>query len=58
VPTPVVTSEKRVTITNNPLPLVIGLSVLLFLCLCGTFFWWVDATYRWCVFFPFLTGCP
>lgn len=57
VPTPVVTSEKRVTVTNNPLPLVIGLGVLLFLCLCGTFFWWVDATYRWCVFFPFLTGC-
>jgi ADP-heptose:LPS heptosyltransferase len=21
-------------------------------------FWWVDATYRWCVFFPFLSGCP
>lgn len=58
VPTPIVTSEKRVTIANNPLPIVIGLGVILFLCLCGTFFWWVDATYRWCVFFPFLTGCP
>ena len=58
VPTPVVTSEKRVTITNNPVPIVIALGVILFLCLCGTFFWWVDATYRWCVFFPFLTGCP
>ena len=57
-PTPIVTSEKRVTITNNPLPIVVGLGVILFLCLCGTFFWWVDATFRWCVFFPFLTGCP
>src|SRR5215216_3488220 len=56
-PVPVVTTEKRVTITNNPLPIVIGLSALLFLCMCSGFFWWVDATYRWCVFFPFLTGC-
>lgn len=56
VPTPVVTSEKRVT-TTNPLPIVIGVGALLFLCMCGMFFWWVDATYRWCVFFPFLTGC-
>ena len=56
-PDPVVTTEKRVTITNNPLPIVIGVGALLFLCMCGGFFWWVDATYRWCVFFPFLTGC-
>jgi hypothetical protein len=56
-PVPVVTTEKRVTITNNPLPIVIGVGALLFLCMCGMFFWWVDATYRWCVFFPFLTGC-
>ena len=57
VVTPVVTTEKRVTV-SNPLPIVIGLGVILFLCACGSFFWWVDATYRWCVFFPFLTGCP
>ena len=56
-PVPVVTTEKRVPITNNPLPIVIGVGALLFLCMCGMFFWWVDATYRWCVFFPFLTGC-
>ncbi len=49
-----VTTEKR---GINPLPIVIGLGVLLLICMCGTFFWWVDATYRWCVFFPFLTGC-
>jgi pSer/pThr/pTyr-binding forkhead associated (FHA) protein len=57
VPTPVVTSEKRVTVMN-PLPIAIGVAALLFLCMCGGFFWWVDATYRWCVFFPFLSGCP
>ncbi|HEX9332941.1 MAG TPA: FHA domain-containing protein [Anaerolineales bacterium] len=49
-----VMTEKR---TINPLPIVIGIGVLLVICMCGTFFWWVDATYRWCVFFPFLTGC-
>jgi pSer/pThr/pTyr-binding forkhead associated (FHA) protein len=56
VPTPIVTTEKRVT-TSNPLPIVIGVGVLAFLCMCGAFFWWVDATYRWCIFFPFLSGC-
>src|SRR5512147_2666647 len=49
VPTPVVTTEKRVTL-SNPLPIVIGIAALVFLCMCGGFFWWVDATYRWCVF--------
>ena len=49
-----VMTEKR---TINPLPIVIGIGVLLVICMCGTFFWWADATYRWCVFFPFLTGC-
>lgn len=53
-PVPSVTTEKR---SINPLPIVIGLGVLLLICMCGTFFWWVDATYRWCTFFPFLTGC-
>lgn len=42
---------------NNMTPIVIGASVLLFLCLCTTFFIWVDQTYRWCVFFPFISGC-
>ncbi|MGC8856357.1 MAG: hypothetical protein ACP5QU_06125, partial [Anaerolineae bacterium] len=40
-----------------PLPVLIGIGVLLFAFLCGGFLWWVDATYRWCVFFPFLAGC-
>ena len=50
-----VTPESKVT---NPLPIAIGVGAILFLCMCGAFFWWVDATFRWCVFFPFLTGCP
>lgn len=42
---------------TNPLPIIIGVVALLFLCSCGMFFWWVDATYRWCQFFPFISGC-
>lgn len=39
------------------LPIVLGVSALVILCACGSFFWWVDATYRWCTFFPFMAGC-
>jgi pSer/pThr/pTyr-binding forkhead associated (FHA) protein len=42
---------------TNLVPFFIGGGVLLFLCLCISFFWWVDATYRWCTFFPFISGC-
>ena len=42
---------------SNMTPLYIGGGVLLFICICSSFFWWVDATYRWCVFFPFISGC-
>jgi len=42
---------------TNLVPIFIGVGILLFLCLCGGFFWWVDATYRWCTFFPFISGC-
>ena len=42
---------------TNTTPIFIGVGALLFICLCGGFFWWVDATFRWCVFFPFLSGC-
>ncbi len=41
----------------NPLFFIVGGGVFLFLCLCISFFWWVDATYRWCTLFPFITGC-
>jgi len=42
---------------TNLLPFFIGGGILLSLCLCISFFWWVDATYRWCTFFPFISGC-
>ena len=42
---------------SNATPIIIGVAALFFLCACGAFFWWVDATFRWCVFFPFLSGC-
>jgi predicted component of type VI protein secretion system len=42
---------------SNMTPLLIGGGVLIFLCLCISFFVWVDATYRWCTFFPFISGC-
>lgn len=41
----------------NTVAIFIGVGALVFLCLCGAFFWWVDATFRWCVFFPFISGC-
>ena len=42
---------------TNLMPIFIIVGILLFICLCGGFFWWVDATYRWCIFFPFISGC-
>lgn len=42
---------------SNLTPVFIGVGVLLFICACGGFFWWVDASYRWCTFFPFISGC-
>jgi pSer/pThr/pTyr-binding forkhead associated (FHA) protein len=42
---------------TNMTPILIGVGALLFICICGGFFWWVDATFRWCVFFPFISGC-
>lgn len=41
----------------NMIAILIGVGAVAFLCLCGAFFWWVDATFRWCVFFPFISGC-
>jgi pSer/pThr/pTyr-binding forkhead associated (FHA) protein len=42
---------------GNTTPILIAAGVVVFLCMCGGFFWWVDATYRWCVFLPFISGC-
>jgi hypothetical protein len=38
-------------------PVLIGGGILLLICACSGFLWWVDSTYRWCVFLPFLAGC-
>jgi hypothetical protein len=43
---------------RNMTPIFIGGGVFIFLCMCISFFVWVDATYRWCTFFPFISGCP
>lgn len=42
---------------SNLTPLIIGGVVVIFLCSCISFFIWVDQTYRWCTFFPFISGC-
>jgi pSer/pThr/pTyr-binding forkhead associated (FHA) protein len=41
----------------NPVPIAIGVGALLLICVCIAFLVWVDQTYRWCVFFPFIPGC-
>lgn len=38
-------------------PIFIGAGVLVFICLCVSFFVYVDANFLWCTFFPFLGGC-
>ncbi|MBK7453615.1 MAG: FHA domain-containing protein [Anaerolineales bacterium] len=37
---------------TNMAPIIIGIVVFLFICICISTFVWVDATFRWCVF-PF-----
>ena len=41
----------------NPVPIAIGVGALILICVCIAFLVWVDQTYRWCVFFPFIPGC-
>jgi predicted component of type VI protein secretion system len=53
LPEPVVIGPRAPNMTA----ILIGAGALAFFCLCGAFFWWVDATFRWCVFFPFISGC-
>jgi hypothetical protein len=42
---------------SNMTPIFIGVGVLVFICLCAAFFWYVDANFLWCTIFPFLGGC-
>lgn len=41
----------------NPVPIAIAVGAVVLICVCIAFFVWVDQTYRWCVFFPFIPGC-
>ena len=41
----------------NPVPIAIAVGAVILICVCISFFVWVDQTYRWCVFFPFIPGC-
>jgi pSer/pThr/pTyr-binding forkhead associated (FHA) protein len=41
----------------NPVPIAIGVGALILICVCIAFLVWVDQTFRWCVFFPFIPGC-
>jgi hypothetical protein len=41
----------------NPLPIIVAVAVLIAICACAGFLWWVDANSMWCTFFPFLGGC-
>lgn len=41
----------------NPVVILVAVGVFLFICMCVAFFWWVDANFLWCTFFPFLGGC-
>lgn len=50
---PVPVTGKRM----NVLPIIIGVAVLFFICLCAGVLWYIDANFLWCTFFPFLGGC-
>jgi pSer/pThr/pTyr-binding forkhead associated (FHA) protein len=53
VSVPASTPIKR----TNILPIIIGVAVLFFVCLCAGILWYIDANFLWCTFFPFLGGC-
>ena len=50
-------SEPLPAKRTNILPVIIGVGVLFFLCICAGILWYIDANYLWCTFFPFLGGC-
>lgn len=43
---------------SNPLPIVIGVGALVFICACVVALVLIDSANMWCTFFPFLGGCP
>jgi pSer/pThr/pTyr-binding forkhead associated (FHA) protein len=50
---PMMSSAKKM----NPLPIVVVAGVIILICACVLFLFWVDANSMWCTFFPFLGGC-
>lgn len=50
-------SQPSATKPMNILPIIIGVGVLFFICLCIGILWYIDANFLWCTFFPFLGGC-
>jgi predicted component of type VI protein secretion system len=42
----------------NPVPIAIAVGAVVLICACIVLFVWIDQTYRWCQFFPFISGCP
>lgn len=59
-PAPSASQPVSVPVTGkrtNILPIIIGVAVLFFICLCAGVLWYIDANFLWCTFFPFLGGC-
>jgi len=50
-------AEEMPAKKTNPVPIAIAVGAVLLICACIAFLVWVDQTYRWCVFFPFIPGC-
>ncbi len=42
---------------TNTLPIIIGVGIFFFVCLCVAALWYIDANFLWCTVFPFLGGC-
>ena len=57
-PVPSASTPEPAGKTNITPFIIAGAVVLFIICSCSLFLWWVDATYRWCTFFPFISGCP
>lgn len=56
------TSAKNSNIFANvfkkrSIPFAIAVGSVVLICGCMAFVVWVDQTYRWCMFFPFIPGC-
>lgn len=49
--------ERASAKKTNPVLIAIVVGAVVLICVCIAFFVWVDQTYRWCVFFPFVPGC-